>query len=319
MKKLVFVQSIPRDTATGIHNWVNETSGVKMNKTKIGRCTDKLRALYNPKVGGLANYISYTPWIENGVPVVENGKELTLQTKMERKWNKPEGYFTNQIDKNITKEEDRTYFQRTAWALVDGSTVFDLSTMDGEMGYYVLLASSKVANSEKEWRQHLWPKAEWYIAHENESDSIKYQKNSVKTKAFAALENPELTNTYKEKFAAILELVDSRSAITTEQLNNILFEYIDKTNFTPGSNIDKFNELYTLFNTATGREEIEARYLLKQAMDRRIVYEKQGTYTWVRPQGQIVLGDRFRDAISFILNPKKDSEVQELREMISAK
>ena len=72
-------------------------------------------------------------------------------------------------------------------------------------------------------------------------------------------------------------------------------------------------------NTATGREEFEARYILKQSTDLRIVYEKQGTYTWVRPQGQIVLGDRFRDAVSFILNPKKSTEVEELQEAIKNK
>lgn len=113
MSKLVFVNSIPRETATGIHDWVNTTSGVRMQKVKIGRCTDKIRALYSLKYGGLANYISYTPWIENGVPVEEDGKQLTLQTKLERKWNKPEGYFTNQIDgRTVVKDENRTYFQR---------------------------------------------------------------------------------------------------------------------------------------------------------------------------------------------------------------
>lgn len=187
------------------------------------------------------------------------------------------------------------------------------------MGYYVLLGSSRVANSEKEWRMHLWPKAEWYIALENESDQIKYQKNSIKVKAFAALENPEFTDMYKRKFAILLGLIDTRTIVTNEQLNNILFEYIDKSTFIPGSNIDKFNELNILLNTATGREEFEARYILKQSTDLRIVYEKQGTYTWVRPQGQIVLGDRFRDAVSFILNPKKSTEVEELQEAIKNK
>ncbi len=320
MTRLVFVNSIPRETATGIHDWVNTSSGLKMQKVKIGRCTDKIRALYSMKQGGLANYISYTPWIENGVPVVEEGKQLTLQTKLERKWGKPEGYFTNQAaTRGDVNENNRTYFQRMSWPLNDGSTVLDLSTMDGEMGYYVLLGSSRVANSEKEWRSHLWPKAEWYIALENESDQIKYQKNSIKVKAFAALENPEFTDTYKRKFAMLLSLIDTRTVVTNEQLNNILFEYIDKSSFVPGSNIDKFNELNTLLNTATGREEFEARFILKQAIDTRLVYEKQGTYTWVRSQGQIVLGDRYRDAVSFILNPKKADEVEELIEAIKIK
>jgi len=319
---LIFVNSIPRSTATGIHDWVNDSSGVKMQKVKIGRCNDGIRALYSLSKGGLANYISYTPWIENGVPVLdEKGNALTLQQKMEKKWNKPAGYFSNvsPLRNEYVKDEDRTYFQSMSWKLNDGSTVFDTSTMDGEMGYYVLLASSKVANSEKEWRQHIWPKAEWYISLENESEQIKYQKNSIKSKAFSILESSSFTDVYKRKFITLLDLADSKSILTAEQVHNILFEYIDKSTFIPGSNIDKFNELNTLLSTATGRDEFEARYLLKQAVNLRIVFEKQDVYTWVRPKGQIVLGDRFRDAVAFILNPKKAEEVEELQEAVTAK
>ena len=59
--KKVFIQSIPRETATKISDWTNDTSGKKLKKTKIGRCRDTLQALWSPRVGGLANYISYTP------------------------------------------------------------------------------------------------------------------------------------------------------------------------------------------------------------------------------------------------------------------
>ena len=61
MSRIVFVQSIPRDSVFGINEWANTSSGVKMQKTKIGVATDGLRALYSLSKGGLANYISYTP------------------------------------------------------------------------------------------------------------------------------------------------------------------------------------------------------------------------------------------------------------------
>jgi len=88
MSKLVFIYSIPRDTATKISDWVNDSSGVKLKKVKVGRCNDRFSAPYNPKVGGLANYISYTPWIDpaTGKQVTdENNKGLTLQDQMEQK------------------------------------------------------------------------------------------------------------------------------------------------------------------------------------------------------------------------------------------
>lgn len=57
----VFIQSIPRETATKVSDWTNDTSGKKLKKTKIGRCRDTIMALYNPKYGGLANGLSYKP------------------------------------------------------------------------------------------------------------------------------------------------------------------------------------------------------------------------------------------------------------------
>lgn len=240
---------------------------------------------------------------------------------MEQKWNKPKGYFTNRalMKGDNVKDEDRTYFQRMKWSLQDGSTTFDLDTMDGEMGYYVCLGSSRVANSEKEWRSHLWPNAQWYIALENESDAIKYQRNEIKSKAFAALHSQDLTNTYKRKFVSLLEISSTRSNLSVEQVNNLLYDYIDKSTFTPGSNIDKFNELFNLLSTPHGRDELEARYMLKEALDNRIIYEKQGTYTWVRSTGQLSIGERYSEAVDFLLNPKKAAEVEELQEMIKAK
>lgn len=206
-----------------------------------------------------------------------------------------------------------------SWKLTDGCTVFDLDTIDGEMGYYVLLGSSKVANSEKEWRQHMWPKAEWYIALENESESIKAQKNQLKIKAFAALSDSKLTDSYRRKIVSLLELSSTRTTLTIEQINNLLVDYIDRSSYTEGSNIDKFMELYNLLATVTGREELEARFLLAQALDARVVFERQGSYTWIRPQGQVVIGERKEEAVNFILNPKKQPEVDELTEAIKLK
>lgn len=317
MSKLVFIYSLERETATKISDWTNDSSGKKLKKVKIGRCVDQLMALYSPKVGGLANYISYTPYIdpETGTPAKdEKGNTIMLQAYLEKKWNKPEGYFTNRawMNGDSLKEEDFTYFQRKSWRLNDGCTILNLNHMDDEIGYYVFLASSLVANSEAEWRAHKWPRAQYYIALENESEQIKHKKSTTKVKAFAALASSDLTEPIKRKFVSLLELANSKTSLTLEQIDNLLYEYIDKSTFLPGSNIDKFNDLVRLFETATGREEFEARWIIKQALDNRIIYEKQGTYTWPRVEGKLVLGERYAEAIDFILNPKKQQEVEDL-------
>lgn len=324
MSKKVFIYSIPRSTATGIGNFKNESSDKSLNKIKIGRATDSIMALYSPKVGGLANYISYTPHInpETGTPYVdEKGHTIMLQQYLEKKWNKPEGFFTNAPWRkgDSLKEDDLTYFQTKSWQVNDGCAIFDLADMDQEMGYYVCLASHLVANSEKEWREHKWPKAQYYIALENESEQIKNKKNNLKVKAFSALSSSDLTDVVKRKIVSLLDLFTTKEQLTVEQIDNSLFDYIDRSSFTPGSNLDKFMAIINLRSTPHGREQFEARYILAQAIDSRVVIEKQDTYTWLRPKGNIIIGDRYADAVDYILNPKKASEVEELQSEIKAK
>lgn len=320
--KKIFIYSVPRPTATGISDWANDSSGKRLQKIKIGRCRDGIQALYSPKVGGLANYISYNPWMEDGKQVTSpTGKKLMLQHRLEEKWNLPEGFLHNRprTRDDITAKTAPSYYQKKRWVFNDGSTVFDLNNMDEELGYYVCLASKYIANSEKELRSHKWPYAEYYIAIEHEADEIKYKKSERKSLAFSVLHDANMTNAWKRKLVFILEISNSRTSITDEQAHNLLFEYIDGTTFMPNSNIDKFEEVTKLLKTKPGREELEARYLLKRAIDNRVIYEKQGTYTWIRPEGKIVVGDKFSEAIDFILNPKKQTFVEELESQVKAK
>lgn len=320
--KKIFIYSVPRQTATGVSGFTNDTSGKKLNKTKIGRAKSGIQALYNPKVGGLANYISYTPWTEDGKPVKDsNGKTLTLQHRLEEKWNLPKDFLHNRprTSDDVRLGTAPSYFQKKRWVFNDGATVFDLGNMDDELGYYVCLASKYVANSEKELRAHKWPYAEFYIAVEHEADEIRFKKSERKSAAFAKLHDSNMTTAWKRKLVYILDISNARTSITDQQAHNLLFEYIDGTTFTAGSNIDKFEEVTNLLKTKPGREELEARYLIKKAIDYRIVYEKQGTYTWMRPEGKLVIGDKYSEAVDFILNPKKNTFVEELENQVKAK
>ena len=95
MSKLVFVYSIHlQDSATGLSNFVSPSSGIKLKKRKMGRCTDVISALYSPKVGGLGNYISYTPYVDpkTGITKIgDNGEPVMMQEMLEKKWNRSHG------------------------------------------------------------------------------------------------------------------------------------------------------------------------------------------------------------------------------------
>lgn len=319
-KKLVYIYSIPRETATRINDFVNDSSGKRMKKTKIGRTNDKVMALYSAKIGGYKNGISYRPWLdENGVQKEENGKPLTLQDKLERKWGLEPGFLTNKAWRKDQKYTDITYYQTKSWILKDGATVLDLTNMDDELGYYMFLDSKFVANSEKEWKEHKWPLATHYIALENEAEELKFKKNERKSKAFAALHSESMTSEMKKTFVFLLDLVNVKSSITDQQVHNLLFDYIDSTTFLPGSNIDKFLNLYTKLETPTGRAEIDAELLLMRLVQERIINEKQGAYFWIRAEGAIELGVTKSEAIDFILNPKKQVLVDELEILLKTR
>lgn len=288
----------------------------------MGRCKDRIQALYSPKIGGLANGLSYKPWVEEGKQVTDDqGRLLTLQDKMEKKWGLEKGFLNNKPWRkgDSIKESDQTFYQKTSWILNDGCTVLDLSKMEEELGYYAFLDSKYVANSERERKEGKWPKATHYIALENEAEELKYSKNQMKSKAFANLHAESMTPSVKHKMVCILELTRTTTSLTIEQVDNLLYDFIDKTTFTNNSNLDKFLFLFNLLATPIGREELDSKFLLKQGLDTRVLFEKQGAYSWVRPSGVIVLGETYPEAIEFLMNPKKSALIDELKEEIKLK
>lgn len=325
MSKLVFIYSIPRNTATGISDWVSDTSGIKLKKTKVGKAKDRLPALYDDKVGGLANYISYNYYKDpvTGETVKnEKGEPMLLQEYLEKKWNQPAGYFSNQqIPKSYRGNgSDLGYYYQEVWPLNDGCTVLDLDKMHDEIGYYVMLASSRVANSEREWRDHKWPRATHYIALENESEELKYKRTQMKSKAFALLHSSDFTEVIKRKIITLMELAPARTKLTEQQVHNILSEQIENSGYATGSSIEKINNLAQLLKTADGREKFEAMHLLREAEDFRVVVSKQDIWTFLNPKGSpITMGNRYTEAIDFIMNPKKSEEVNEIRAQIKEK
>ncbi len=211
-----------------------------------------------------------------------------------------------------------TYFQLKSWPLNDGTTLVDLSKFDDAMLYYVALDSKFIANSEREWKAHKWPHALFYVALENESEELQYEKNARKFKAFAKLDSEILTSIRKKEFVWLLDLSSTFTELKSEETENLLYKFIESDNIING-NVDKFNELYDLIQHDKGRAEFAAKLLLKRALDSRIIFERQDSYTWTRSKGTIVIGEKYSEAVDFILNPKKEALVAELEAEVKAK
>lgn len=319
---LVYIYSIPRETSTRVDSLVNQNSGEKSGKTKMGNCADTISALYSPKLGALANGLSDKAWTEKGEIVRDSeGNPLTLQDKLEKKWNLEKGYLTARPWKTSDSRvaDKMTYYQTKSWRLNDGATVLNLDNMEDELGYYMMLDSKYVANSEKEWKAHKWPFAKWYIALHNEADELRATRSRTKAKAKAALVDGDFPYNYQVKFVNILGLAAVQTILTPDGVYNLLDSYIENSGNEVNNQINNFMELYNLLQTATGKIEIEARFLLKKCLDHRIMYEKQGTYNWPRPEGLIRIGETYREAVDYLLDPKRATLVQELEDELKIK
>jgi hypothetical protein len=173
-----------------------------------------------------------------------------------------------------------TYFQTATWTLHDGVTVLDPdNNFDDDMFYHVALESKFIANSQREFENHKWPFATHYISIANENEEMAHAKIKRKADAIAALNSDTMTISWQRKFVAILEIASSLTELTEEQVFNALYKFIESDQGQQGGPIDRFMNLSNLLKTDRGRDQLEAMYLLRRAVEARIVYEKSDTYT----------------------------------------
>lgn len=326
----VIIKTIPRDTASKISEFRNGVNGKKMNRTKLGRCKDTIRALGSNKLGG--NLLTGLDKVVNN-PYYKTQKDLpkefdylkeqetaTLQEILEVKHKRPKGYYTNRAwqPSDGYKGENLTFFQKFKVALNDGATILDLSNPLEEISYYLLKASPKVAESNKPEDRQKKPKADFYIADKNESIQEKFTKKKLYNEAATKLNDPKFTPSYQRKLTKILGLIKGdATTIPDEQIYLFLDTFIEDGLKGKEDNLNQFLDTYKLTQSAEGRNELEALVLLEDLVTYRLVSDSRGTYTWISKQ--IVIGQRKAEAVDFLLDPKKQPERDELERQLKAK
>lgn len=328
---IVIIKPFPRESAYKIHELRSDTSNKKVNKTKIGRCNDKLRAIPSAKTGklltGLDEYVE-NPFYKSDKPLphefefLRDKEKALLQHILEVKHGRPKDFYTSKMwrEGDGMRDENLTFFQKFKMTLNDGSTILNTDNPIDEISYHLAKASPFVALSAKPIDKHSKPKAMYYIADENESEKEKFAKRKAYGSAKAKLEHPEFTLSYQKKIAKILDLVvGDTDSLSDEKIYLMLDGYLSEALVSrhKESNLSKFEEAYDLMLTSDGREMIEAKVLLKDLVNYRILSDNKGTYTWLNKQ--IVLGQREAEAIDFLLDPKKQPERDELERQLKAK
>lgn len=327
MGKKVFIKTIPRETATKISDYRNESGerSTKLNKTKMGRCKTKLDCPYSSKTHKLITGLDI-PYNVDGVtnPYKDSGKlpqefaylkdkeQITVQEYMEVKHGVKKDYYTSRPAKGRdnfnTKGSDRPFFWDFAFTMNDGSTMLDLDNRNDELAYHMFKSPEyrKVANSEQEWRQHKYPYAQFYISYENEGEEIKFESKKRLNRAVAILEGEQLQDVETmKKFVKVLKLAKDISTVT--QGYNLIDTLI-KTDKSTGatSGLNRFLELAKLLDSAEGRERLTAKAELADYLNHWIITEKAGTYRWVSKN--IEIAHREEEAVDFLVNPNKLQE-----------
>lgn len=334
-KNLAIVKSIPRESAIGLSEFRNLSSGnikgAKMNRTKLGRCNDRLRALGSKATGklktGLAVFVP-NPYFESESSLpsefeyVRKMKEITKQELFEIKHGRPKGYYTDALWREGTSlsDDNLTFFQKFKVKLNDGSTFFDLDNPMDEVAFTLLKEHKLVALSNNPEDRRAKPKAQWYIADINESEKEKYAKRKLYNSAVKDLNNEKFVPSLQKKVAKALQLVKGdTSTITDEKLYLVLDNYLEEaiSSVDKESNIHNFQRMYDLTKTPDGRTELEARAFLEDLVLYRLVTDTKGTYKWVSKN--MIIGQRKEEAVDWLLDPKKQPEHDELKLQLKSK
>lgn len=319
----VIIKSRPRKSVLKLSEVTNSNGNQSLNRTKMGKCTDAIGAPYDARTGRLKtglNRVIDNPYkgddsLNEEFKYISSRDKITKQEEMEIKYGLPKGYLSDAPPSQRRKKgEELTFLQEFKFHLNDGSTVFDTETLEGELAYEISKVCKHVANSEKELKDHLWPHATHYIAIRNESEALKYKRQSEIDQAIANLRSEQMDDVTQIKILKALNMI--KGSTTKERAYTMLSDFIRETSEV-NSNARKFNDLYNLLSTQEGREDIDAQALLKDLLDNWIISEKAGTYTWIRKG--LNLGQRKEDAIRFLIDPNKQPERDELERELKAK
>lgn len=326
----VFIKSIPRETATKISEAKSGSTGKRLNKNKIGRCKDTLRAMYSAQTGKLLTGLTeevLNPYYQtkSALPAefqyIKDLERCSLQEVLEIKHKVPKGTYTDKPWQEGTgmRESDLTFFQKFRKKLNDGTTILDLNITHDELAYYMLKASPLVALSNKFEDRRKKPKAEYYISDINESELEKFSKREKYHSTIAKLRDSKFTPSYQAKVAKALDLIKGdTTSMKQESIYLLLDAYIEEAfKSTKEDKLTTFEEIYKLSTTAEGKERLDVLCLLSDLIHARLVNENRGTYTWLSKG--LVIGQRKEDAIQFLLDPKKQPEVDEMKRQLKAK
>lgn len=244
-------------------------------------------------------------------------KEITRQELLEKKHGRTPNFYNNRMWTKVDNfNSDVTYMQKFRYALNDGSTVLDTNIPEQEIAYYMFLASKFVANSKREWLEHRFPYATHYISLQEEDEELAMKARKTRNEAILKLSSDEMTDEYKNMICKVLDW--SKLDLNGKQVYNLIGAKIESANLSkPGNEVSLFLRQAKHIETSVGREYLKAAAFIKDLVNNRVISSHQDNYVWI--SRGITIGSNFDDAVSFITDPNKASNVLELKKELKAK
>lgn len=248
-------------------------------------------------------------------------EKITIQEYLEIKYGKDPGFFTSQPADlwGQRKSTKPTYLQGFRYPLQDGATVLNLDTERDEIMYLLALKSPKIANSAADVNTL---KHTHYISKVNEGEMAKAKKTEMYEDAIYRLH--KIKNEYDsetvKRFAINLNLVKDDD-VAPRSLKNKLSDYLNDKQYKE-ENIKTFFDLYDMFEgNENEKYKFETMYLVKTLVNKRIISQGKGSYTWGNAPDQSVqkLGISEASVIEFLMDPEANEWREKLCEELKSK
>lgn len=199
-------------------------------------------------------------------------------------------------------------------------TVLDLDDPEDEMTHHLLLHTSpdKCANSFDE----ITPHSRMYISLVHEDEEKQVRRNEKIEEGIANLVDLKRTYSSDEMYKVAVVLNLAKGSVNDTMVKNSLSTFITEKSKSQIDNIADFNEVYELFTgDVKQKEEFEAKYLLKELINNRIVSDYRGKYTWASKKNTNLelIGRSEAEALNFLLDIDNRGYREELVEELKAK
>lgn len=312
----IFVNPIERVSAQGRHLYMyysqNKTGELvpvtKMNATMAGgvakiykfseNAFDKSKiitglnkSIENPFKGLTSEEVASTYGLgDKWMPLLDKivlQSTITKQTYFEIKHGKVPGYYTD--DKFYDGNEKRpSYLKELTLVLYDRPNQFSNQNQDSEMKMELIRLHEKIANNKQEANSGLH---HFYISQEDEAEQEIANKREIIEKATAHLYLLKTQKSRLRAYQAAVILKDYKGEtlvkgeLTDSRVNNILSEYVGRTDKNQIDNCLKFLQRVEQLESREGLEKFEVEYLVQQAVNTNVVTSRDGYLFWNSKSG----------------------------------